>query len=154
MKPDQETKLLFAVDGCSRFDPPLPKGYFGNGILLTNENSYIRGAYGKTVIVHGGISPKGDRVVTDGYMRSAIDYFEVTRARLSLASTLMITIWSRLGFHTTNFGWGEPLFSGSVALPEKEVGLFLSHGKERKCINVPLGLPASAMTRFEKLMQL
>ena len=37
MKPDQPTKLLFAVDGRSRFDPPIPQGYFGNGIVLTNS---------------------------------------------------------------------------------------------------------------------
>ncbi|KAJ4850128.1 hypothetical protein Tsubulata_000601, partial [Turnera subulata] len=36
----------------------------------------------------------------------------------------------RLSFHTTDFGWGEP-----VALPEKEVILFRSHGEERKSIN-------------------
>ncbi|KAE8680860.1 Omega-hydroxypalmitate O-feruloyl transferase [Hibiscus syriacus] len=37
MLPDQQTKLLFAVDGRPKFDPPLPKGYFGNGIVLTNS---------------------------------------------------------------------------------------------------------------------
>ena len=75
-------------------------------------------------------------------MRSAIAYFEVTRARPSLAETLLITTWSRLSFHTTDFGWGLPVLSGPVALPEKEEMLFLSHGKERKNINVLLGKPA------------
>jgi omega-hydroxypalmitate O-feruloyl transferase len=36
-KPDQQTKLLFAVDGRSRFDPPIPEKYFGNAIVLTNS---------------------------------------------------------------------------------------------------------------------
>ncbi|CAM8980102.1 unnamed protein product [Rhodiola kirilowii] len=154
MKPDQETKLLLIVDGRSRFDPPIPKGYFGNGIVLTNAIATARELIENPLSFTVGLVQKAIELVTDRYMRSAIDYFEVTRARPSLSATLMITTWSRLGFHTTNFGWGEPLFSGSVALPEKEVGVFLSHGKERKCINVLLGLPASAMTRFEKLMQL
>ncbi|KAK8607357.1 hypothetical protein V6N13_053098 [Hibiscus sabdariffa] len=81
------------------------------------------------------------------------DYLEVTRARPSLSSTLLITTWSRLSSHTTDFGWGEPVLSGSVALSEKEVILFLSHGKERKSINVLLGLPASAMNIFQEQMQ-
>lgn len=89
------------------------------------------------------------KMVNDSYMRSAIDYFEVTRARPSLSSTLLITICSRLSFHTTDFGWGEPVLSGLVALPEKEVSLFLSPGKERKSINVLLELPASAMKIFQ-----
>ncbi|XWS47779.1 hypothetical protein CRYUN_Cryun13aG0014400 [Craigia yunnanensis] len=31
--PEQQTKLLFAVDGRPRFIPPLPEGYAGNGIV-------------------------------------------------------------------------------------------------------------------------
>ncbi|KAG0455121.1 hypothetical protein HPP92_024413 [Vanilla planifolia] len=76
-------------------------------------------------------------------MRSAIDYFEATRARPSLSATLLITTWSRLAFHTTDFGWGVPRQSGPVALPEAEVVRFLSNGKEKRSINVLLGLPAS-----------
>ncbi|XP_072999908.1 omega-hydroxypalmitate O-feruloyl transferase-like isoform X2 [Typha latifolia] len=101
-----------------------------------------------------GLIQTAIEAVTDGYMRSAMDYFEATRARPSLAATLLITTWSRLSFHTTDFGWGEPLQSGPVALPEKEVILFLSHGKERKSINVLLGLPCSAMQKFQELMEI
>ncbi|XP_010249109.1 PREDICTED: omega-hydroxypalmitate O-feruloyl transferase-like [Nelumbo nucifera] len=154
MEPDQKTKLLFAVDGRSRFDPPLPKGYFGNGIVLTNSLCSAGELLENPLSFTVELVQKAVKMVTDGYMRSAIDYFEVTRERPSLAATLLITTWSRLSFHTTDFGWGEPLLSGPVALPEKEVILFLSHGKERKSINVLLGLPASAMKMFEELVQI
>ncbi|WOG99380.1 hypothetical protein DCAR_0518728 [Daucus carota subsp. sativus] len=154
LNPDQQTKLLFAVDGRSRFNPPLPKGYFGNGIVLTNSlctsGDLVENPLSFTVkLVHEAVN-----LVTDNYMKSAIDYFEVTRARPSLDATLLITTWSRLAFHTTDFGWGEPILSGPVALPEKEVILFLSHGDTRKSINVLLGLPASAMKRFEESMNI
>nr|ADL62856.1 acyltransferase [Cynara cardunculus var. scolymus] len=153
MKPDQKTKLLFAVDGRSRFEPPLPEGYSGNGIVLTNSickaGEQIENPLSFTVkLVHEAV-----KMTTDGYMRSAIDYFEVTGARPSLASTLLITTWSKLSFHAQDFGWGEPIMSGPVALPEKEVILFLSHGKQRKSVNVLLGLPVSAMKTFEELMK-
>ncbi|KAK9272678.1 hypothetical protein L1049_003055 [Liquidambar formosana] len=154
MKPDQETKLLFAVDGRSKFNPPLPKGYFGNGIVLTNSLCQAGELLENPPSFAVGLVQKAVKMVTDGYMRSAIDYFEVTRARPSLASTLLITTWSRLSFHTTDFGWGEPVLSGPVALPEKEVILFLSHGQERKSINVLLGLPAPAMKIFQEQMQI
>lgn len=154
MKPHQKTKLLFAVDGRSRFEPPIPKGYFGNAIVLTNSLCSAGEVMENPLSFSVGLVQKAVQMVTDSYMRSAIDYFEVSRARPSLAATLLITTWSRLSFHTTDFGWGEPLLSGPVALPEKEVILFLSHGKERKSINVLLGLPASAMDIFEELMQI
>ncbi|GAB2278414.1 histone H3.1 [Dionaea muscipula] len=151
-KPDQLSKLLFAVDGRARFNPPLPRGYFGNGIVLTNSISRASELVEKPVSFAVGLVQEAIKLVTDDYMRSAIDYFEATRARPSLSSTLLITAWSRLSFHTTDFGWGEPTMSGPVALPEKEVILFLSHGDDRKSINVLLGLPASAMKTFEELL--
>ncbi|CAL5370299.1 unnamed protein product [Camellia sinensis] len=152
--PNQQTKLLFAVDGRSKFSPPLPKGYFGNGIVLTNSLCQAGELLENPLSYAAGLIQKAIKIATDSYMRSAMDYFEVTRARPSLASSLLITTWSRLGFHTTDFGWGEPILSGPVALPEKEVILFLSHGIARKNINVLLGLPASAMKIFQELVEI
>ncbi|KAL0318905.1 UNVERIFIED_CONTAM: Omega-hydroxypalmitate O-feruloyl transferase [Sesamum angustifolium] len=154
LKPDQQTKLLFAVDGRSRFEPPIPKKYFGNAIVLTNSLCNAGELVENPLSFTVKLVQEAVKMVTDGYMRSAIDFFEATRARPSLAATLLITLWSRLSFHTTDFGWGEPVLSGPVALPEKEVILFLSHGKERKSINVLLGLPAPAMKKFEQLMEI
>lgn len=154
LQSNQKTKLLFAVDGRSRFNPPLPKGYFGNGIVLTNSLCSAGELNENPISFAVGVVQKAVQMVSDEYMRSAIDYFEATRARPSLSATLLITTWSRLCFHTTDFGWGEPLQSGPVALPEKEVILFLSHGKERKSINVLLGLPSSAMLKFQELMEI
>ncbi|VAH44301.1 unnamed protein product [Triticum turgidum subsp. durum] len=152
LAPEQQTKLLFAVDGRRRFVPPLPKGYFGNGIVLTNALATTGDLLSAPVSLAAGKVQEAVRMVTDEYMRSAVDYFEATRARPSLASTLLITTWSRLAFNGADFGWGEPTMSGPVTLPEKEVILFLAHGKERKSINVLLGLPASAMDTFQELM--
>ncbi|PRQ16925.1 putative omega-hydroxypalmitate O-feruloyl transferase [Rosa chinensis] len=153
MVPDQKTKLLFAVDVRSRFEPPIPKGYFGNGIVLTNALCSTGELLENPLSFAVGLVDKAIHMVNDSYMRSVIDYFEITRARPSLTATLLITTWSRLSFHTADFGWGDAVFSGPVGLPEKEVSLFLPHGKDRKSINVFLGMPASAMKVFEELMQ-
>ncbi|KAI9120604.1 hypothetical protein K1719_007637 [Acacia pycnantha] len=151
MLPQQKTKLLFAVDGRHKFNPPLPKGYFGNGIVLTNCVCEACELSEKPFSFAVRLIQVAIKMV---YMRSAIDYFEVTRAKPSLACTLLITTWSRLSFHTTDFGWGEPVLSGPVSLPEKEVLLFLTHGKERMDIIVLLGLPAPAMKVFQGMMQI
>ncbi|XP_073126210.1 omega-hydroxypalmitate O-feruloyl transferase-like [Henckelia pumila] len=152
LKPDQQTKLLFAVDGRRRFEPPVPERYFGNAIVLTNSlcsaGELLKNPLSYTVkLVQEAVG-----MVTDEYMRSAIDYFEVTRARPSLASTLLITSWSRLSFHTIDFGWGKPVASGPVMLPEKEVVMFLPQGEERNRISVLLALPVSAMEIFEHMV--
>ncbi|KAL2457278.1 Omega-hydroxypalmitate O-feruloyl transferase [Forsythia ovata] len=155
LNPDQQTKLLFAVDGRSRFDPPLPEGFFGNGIVLTYSICSARDLVENPLSFAVKLVSDAVKMVTDRYMRSAIDYFEVTRARPSLSGTLLITTWSKLSFHTIDFGWGEPVVSGPLGLPDKEVILFASHGKERNGgINVIVGLPASAMKTFEELLQI
>ncbi|KAG8388101.1 hypothetical protein BUALT_Bualt02G0091200 [Buddleja alternifolia] len=154
LNPNQQTKLLFAVDGRPRFNPPIPEKFFGNAIVLTNSLCNAGELLGNHLSFTVKLVQEAVKMVSDNYMRSAIDYFEATRARPSLAATLLITTWSRLSFHTTDFGWGEPVLSGPVVLPEKEVILFLSNGKERKSINVLLGLPAPAMKKFEHFMQI
>ncbi|KAI7982488.1 Omega-hydroxypalmitate O-feruloyl transferase, partial [Camellia lanceoleosa] len=65
LKPDQQTKLLFAIDGRSRFNSPIPKGYCGNGEQVDNPLSFTIKLVQEAV-----------KLVTDDYMRSAIDYFE------------------------------------------------------------------------------
>ncbi|GLT69215.1 hypothetical protein SLA2020_413840 [Shorea laevis] len=154
MKPDQQTRLLCVVDGRSRFEPSIPKGYSGNAVVLTNSICSARELLENPLSFAVGLVQKAVNMITNSYMRSAIDYFEITRARISLAGTLLVTTWSRLSFQTTDFGWGDPIFYGPVALSEKEFSMFLSHGKERKSIIVLLGLPASAMKIFEELMQI
>ncbi|XP_058070578.1 omega-hydroxypalmitate O-feruloyl transferase-like [Magnolia sinica] len=153
MSPTQQSKLLFAVDGRSKFNPPMPKGYFGNGIALTYCLCSAGELVDKPLSFAVRLVQDAIKLVTEDYIRSAIDYFEVTRSRPSLTATLLITTWATLSFNTTDFGWGEPIQSGPVTMPEKEVVLFLSHGREKKSTNVLLSLPVSAMETFQELMQ-
>jgi omega-hydroxypalmitate O-feruloyl transferase len=81
LAPEQRTKLLFAVDGRRRFSPPLPRGYFGNGIVLTNALATAGEQLSAPVSRAAGLVQEAVRMVTDEYMRSAVDYFEATRAR-------------------------------------------------------------------------
>ncbi|CAL4945811.1 unnamed protein product [Urochloa decumbens] len=150
--PTRRSKLLFAVDGRPRFlSPPLPAGYFGNAIVLTSAAC----AAGELELPERAVRLVRGAVeaVTDAYMRSAVDYFEATRARPSLASTLVITAWSRLPFRAADFGWGPPAAYGPAALPEKEVALFLSCGEEKGGVRVLLGLPAEAMAEFQRIVE-
>ncbi|KAJ7555866.1 hypothetical protein O6H91_05G057800 [Diphasiastrum complanatum] len=149
----QQAKLLFAVNSRSRLVPPLPTGFFGNGILFTCAMVTAEDLTHKSLSHAVGLVQEAIKMVDDKYMRSAIDYFEQTRARPSLTSTLLITTWSRLSLNAIDHGWGYPVHSGPVTLPEPEVVLFLSCGQERKSIKVVLGLPAAAMERFSKILR-
>ncbi|KAE8705212.1 Omega-hydroxypalmitate O-feruloyl transferase [Hibiscus syriacus] len=153
--PEQQTKLLFAVDGRQRLIPQLPQGFAGNGIVLAYSISTAGELVDKPLSFAVGLIQEAVKLAsTDSFMRSAIDYFEVTRARPSLDGTVLITTWSKLSFYSMDFGWGEPISSGPAALPEKPVVLFLPHHEHKRSINVLLGLPVSGMKAFEGLMQI
>jgi hypothetical protein len=98
-----------------------PAGYFGNAIVLTSA-ACAAGELASSLPRAGRLVRGAVEAVTDAYMRSAVDYFEPTRARPSLASTLLITAWSRLAFHAADFGWGPPAAYGPAALPDREGG--------------------------------
>ncbi|KAK6918730.1 hypothetical protein RJ641_017152 [Dillenia turbinata] len=152
MKSNQQTKLLFAVDGRSKFDPPMPKGLFGNGIVLACCLCTAGELVEKPLSFAVEQVQNAIKLVTEDFIRSAIDYFEVTRARPSLTATLLVTSWTRLSFNDIDFGWGEPSQSGCGTLPEKEVALFLPTGKD-KTTTMLLGLPVTAMKSFQELIQ-
>lgn len=152
MQPDQKIKLLFVVDGRSRFDPPLPKHYFGNGVALTCCRSTAGELTEKPLSFAVGLVQDAIRMVTDRYMKSAIDYLEVNGGNLSMNATLLISSWTRLSFETTDFGWGQPYLAGRTSLPVKELALFLSHPTDKKSINVLLSFPTSSMKIFQDLM--
>ncbi|KAK6919219.1 hypothetical protein RJ641_015123 [Dillenia turbinata] len=152
MKSNQQTKLLFAVDGRSKFDPPMPKGLFGNGIVLACCLCTAGELVEKPLSFAVEQVQNSIKMVTEDFIRSAIDYFEVTRARPSLTATLLVTSWTRLSFNSIDFGWGKPSQSGCGTLPEREVALFLPTGKD-KTTTMLLGLPVTAMKSFQELIQ-
>ncbi|KAJ3673613.1 hypothetical protein LUZ60_005605 [Juncus effusus] len=142
-RPDQLTKLLFSIDGRNRVKPPLPKEFWGNAIV-TDE------------LVHKPLSyaVKAIEQTDDAFIKSTIDYFEVTRTGPSLTATLLVTAWTKLGFTMSNFGWGggEEFHAGSAELPQKEVVVFLPQIKETKSIKVVIGLPSPSMKAFEEIV--
>ncbi|KAK9268590.1 hypothetical protein L1049_000344 [Liquidambar formosana] len=152
MKPHQQTKLIFSVDGRSKFNPPLPKGYFGNGIVvpccLCTAGELIEKPFSFVVDLVQNAKEK----VTEDYIRSAIDFFEESRPKVSLTATLLLSSWTRLPFDTVDFGWGEPTQFGSAKM-RKESVFFLPNGKKKKGITLLLGLPHIAMKTFQELMQ-
>ncbi|MCL7047289.1 hypothetical protein MKW94_015673 [Papaver nudicaule] len=149
LHPDQQVRLLFPVDARSRFDPPLPKGYFGNAIALKNCQCSVSEMLDSPLSSTIKRIQQLIRLVTNEYMRSTIDSLEEYERPLPKAHTLFISVWTRIGFHTMDFGWGEPIFSGPPTLPTNVV-FFLADGEERKGINLCVSLPASAMKIFEE----
>ncbi|CAI0628452.1 unnamed protein product, partial [Linum tenue] len=153
---DQETKLIVPVNVRNKMDPPLPKGYFGNGIASACTTSKVRDLHNKpfstTVeLVHDSI-----KMITDARVRSWIDFYELHRTIHPLAHTMIATTWSRIPFCTTDFGWGDAILMAPVALPCDEMVIFMSDYERDQSgdIRIFVGLPESAMKNFQNLMMI
>ncbi|XP_034915012.1 omega-hydroxypalmitate O-feruloyl transferase-like [Populus alba] len=108
MNPDQTTQLLFMVDVRSKLNPPLPKGYFSNEIVISTclgrSGELIKNPLSFAVEeVQNGI-----KMVNEEFVRSWIDCFEEMRAKdVPLLSHFIVSSWIRLPTECADFGWGE-----------------------------------------------
>ncbi|XP_030550338.2 omega-hydroxypalmitate O-feruloyl transferase-like [Rhodamnia argentea] len=153
ISPHETTKLLTAVDGRPKFDPPLPSGYFGNGIAWScaecSAGELTRKPFSFAVrTVHEGLQS-----VTETYIRSAIDHVELNRVGVDCeGNTCCISKWSRLPFYKMDFGFGRPFQVAPATVPNNVI-LVASQSRESDNLVVSLGLPRDAMDVFSKLIQ-
>lgn len=133
----------------------MPEKNFGNGIVLTSW-LFSSGELTKKPLSYAvKLVQDAIQMVTDEYMKSAIDYLEVKKpSRFPAATTFAITSWTRLSLHTMDFGWGRPFLIGPAYLPPKELVFLLPHPKDKNSFTVLLSLPATSMKIFEELMHI
>ncbi|KAL1564946.1 shikimate O-hydroxycinnamoyltransferase [Salvia divinorum] len=158
---DQETKLQFPLNARQKLRPPLPEGYFGNGIFYTGalalsgelESKPLRFAVER---VHEAIARMDDE-----YLRSALDYLELHMGKVEgiirsqnnvKCPNFGITNWVRLSFYEADFGWGKPVFAGpGGALFEGKSFLFAGSQNEGGAL-LAITLHQKHMKRFQKLL--
>lgn len=151
--PHETTKLLTAVDGRPKFDPPLPSGYFGNGIAWScaecSAGELIRKPFSFAVqTVREALAS-----VTESYIRSAIDHVELNRVLVECeGNACCISKWSRLPFYKMDFGFGRPVQVAPARVPDNVI-LVASQSRESGDLVVSLGLTRDAMDVFSKLIQ-
>ncbi|KAG6425257.1 hypothetical protein SASPL_115684 [Salvia splendens] len=158
---DQETKLQLPVDARQRLQPPLPLGYFGNGIFYTGAFALIGELISRPLKfavekVHEAIARMDDE-----YMRSALDYLElhmrnvdgIVRSQNNVkCPNFGITSWIRLPFYEADFGWGKPVFVGpGGAIFEGKSFLFADPQNQGGAL-LAITLHRYHMKRFQNLL--
>ncbi|KAH6788674.1 hypothetical protein C2S51_003680 [Perilla frutescens var. frutescens] len=152
VSPEKTTQILTAVDGRPKLQPPLPPGYFGNGIVWSCARSRAEELTSHPFSYAVGIVRDAIKAVTEDYIRSAIDFHEVTRKPLEQENTLWITKWSRLPFYEADFGWGGAEQVAPASLVDNHV-VSLSQGKHSRDLVISVRLPAEEMEVFKDLIQ-
>ncbi|CAI9099109.1 OLC1v1035880C1 [Oldenlandia corymbosa var. corymbosa] len=116
--PEKEAKVMFAVNARSRFNPPLPKGYYGvafaTPVAVTTVEELIKNPLEYTV----ELVMKAKSEVTGEYMKSVADLMVLKgRPAHVVESAFLVSDLRRLGFDQVDFGWGEPVYAGIAELP-------------------------------------
>lgn len=154
-----ETRLYIAVDGRTRLRPPLPQWYFGN-VIFTATLVCLCGDLesGSTRSVAGEIHKALTRM-DDEYLRSALDFLEVTKDLKALVRgahtygnpNLGITSWAKLPVYEADFGWGKPFFMGPAAIPFEGLCYILGSPVNDGGVAVVIRLETEHMELFRKL---
>lgn len=128
-RPDEISMVLFAVDVRSKIRPVLPDGFVGNavvtGFAAARAAEVVERPFSFCVEkVKEGI----ERVSTEEYVRSAIDWLEVYRGIPATCNgnSFYVSAWWKLAFRELDFGFGKPIHGGPVANGNDEFVLLLS----------------------------
>lgn len=151
---DEESRLMFAMNCRSRFQPPLPNGYYGNALFSGCAKAKAWDLTHQPLSFAVKLVNESKRRVDEEYMRSVIDLMEVKgRPRLAMRDSYILTDLSRVGYDKADFGWGKAVYAGltSGAMPgfsHFSVPLIKGfHG-----ISFPVCMPSVAMENFEAIV--
>nr|GMD97431.1 methanol O-anthraniloyltransferase-like [Ipomoea batatas] len=96
--------------------------------------------------------------VSEDYVRSEVNFMD-SKGRpplLRSRSSIIVTDLSRIGFDEMDFGWGKPVYGGTMDGSASATAI--THARYRNSdgedgVVVPVFLPAAAMKRFEEEMK-
>ncbi|XP_010689158.2 benzyl alcohol O-benzoyltransferase [Beta vulgaris subsp. vulgaris] len=157
LDPEEEVRLLFAVNARSKFNPPLAKGYYGNacafpaicakaGDICQNKVEYILELIRKT---------KSE--INEEYMRSIMDLMVTNdRPHFTVRQTYVVSDLRHLGFADVDFGWGKPVFGGpgsNGSVPDASFFISFKNKKGETMTMVPISLPPPVMNVFVNELQ-
>ncbi|EPS73563.1 hypothetical protein M569_01193, partial [Genlisea aurea] len=157
---DQKTQLDIPVNGRSRLRPPLPPGYFGNGIFPAAASAVAGDVVGKPLSQSAATIREALARMDDEYLRSALDYVETFRPNLKglvrgsetfRCPNLGIVSWIGLPIHEADFGWGRPVFMGPIGIGYEGLSYVIPSPDNDGSLSVAICLHKDHMVRFQKL---
>eukprot|EP00253_Pinus_taeda_P024962 PITA_24962 len=151
---DQDLRLLFPLNFRSRFQPPLPAGYYGNSISFACAQAKARDLTHQPLSFVVNLINEAKRRIDEKYVRSQIDLTEVKgRPHFAFGGAYFITDVSKIEYAEADFGWGKAVYGGFASGVTFGVSNFsVPLMKHFQGIVAPVCLPPVAMEKFEEII--
>lgn len=146
--PTKVSSVLFAVDIRGKMVPPLPDSFVGNAVITASASAVVEDMLVKPFSFCVEMVKDGIQRVSNEYVRSAIDWWEMHRGVPSIIDgNFFVSAWWKLPFHELDFGLGRPVYAGPLVTSMHEFVLLLP-GKNGDGINVWVALEREKMNKF------
>lgn len=154
LDPEEDVRMLCIVNARSKFNPPLPSGYYGNAFVFPAAITKVKNLRQNPLGYAVELIKQAKACMTEEYVKSVAALMVVRGKRLSFPNVIgsfIISDVTSIRFEDVDFGWGEAVFGG----PAKGIGAisFLTTTKNKKGeigTSVAICLPAPAIERFAK----
>ncbi|XVF42789.1 hypothetical protein PTKIN_Ptkin01aG0393200 [Pterospermum kingtungense] len=151
VNPEEEVRMVCTVDARSKFNPPLPSGYYGNALAYAAavakagelcENSL---GYALQLVKQA----KAD--VTEEHMKSLADMMVIKgRPHYAVVRSYLVSDATRAGLRYVDYGWGKAVYGAPAKGNVASFQIPFKNKKGEDGIIVTLALPAQAMAIFVK----
>ncbi|KAK9144087.1 hypothetical protein Sjap_003990 [Stephania japonica] len=155
--PEEEVRVMSVVNIRSRFNPPLPAGYYGNGIMFPTTVTTMQKLMTESMSLEYAVEKvrRAKAEVTEAYVKSMVDLMEVRERRplFPLRGSLVVSDLTRI--KEMDYGWGKPVYNGVARGGAADIGVVTYYIKFKnregeEGVVVPMALTKEAMMKFEK----
>lgn len=156
--PNEPARIQFPANARHKFNPPIPKGYYGNVLAMPIAETTVGKLCENPLGYALQLIKDTKKKVTEEYMRSLASLMKIKGKPKGLHCFGVADI-RVLGFDHVDYGWGEPFYSGpTTALPDNDSGsrAYLVSSKSKngeQAIVIVISLPKPVMERFATLME-